>query len=119
MGDSNTVVSAFTLYRHLQQYCSHPSICTGCYVVTETLLSLSQATNFRFFQTQKTLQTTISSLMKMVESYPNRKKTLWEKEKLLVTSNFSFSRSVFKNLKLQTGKNQGSFGKGLMIAMKI
>ena len=27
MGESNTVVSAYTLYRHLQQYCSHPSIC--------------------------------------------------------------------------------------------
>ena len=26
-GESNTVVSAYTLYRHLQQYCSHPSIC--------------------------------------------------------------------------------------------
>ena len=26
MGESNTVVSAYTLYRHLQQYCSHPSI---------------------------------------------------------------------------------------------
>jgi hypothetical protein len=26
MRDSNTVVSAYTLYRHLQQYCSHSSI---------------------------------------------------------------------------------------------
>ena len=25
--ESNTVVSANTTYRHLQQYCSHPSIC--------------------------------------------------------------------------------------------
>ena len=25
MDESNTVVSAYTLYRHLQQYCSHPS----------------------------------------------------------------------------------------------
>ena len=24
MGESNTVVSAYTTYRHLQQYCSHP-----------------------------------------------------------------------------------------------
>ena len=28
-------------------------------------------------------------------------------------SNFSFSRSVFKRLELQTRKNQGLFGKGL------
>ena len=38
---------------------------------------------------------------------------LWEKEKLLFMSNFSFSRSVFKRLVLQTHKNQGLFGKGL------
>ena len=42
-------------------------------------------------------------------------KTLWEKEKLLITSNFSFSRSVFKRLLLQTHKNQGLFGKGLNV----
>ena len=49
----------------------------------------------------------------MAESALNRKKTLWEKEKLLVTSNFSFSHGVFKRLVLQTRKNQGLFGKGL------
>ena len=38
---------------------------------------------------------------------------MWEIEKLLVTSNFSFSHSVFKRLVLQTRKNQGLFGKGL------
>ena len=52
----------------------------------------------------------------MVESSPNEKKTLWEQEKLLVTSNFSFSRSVFKRLVLQTRKNQGLFGKGLILS---
>ena len=49
----------------------------------------------------------------MAESSPKGWKTLWEKEKLLVTSNFSFFHSVFKRLVLQTGKNQGLFGKGL------
>ena len=42
-----------------------------------------------------------------------KKKKLWEKEKLLVTSNFSFSHSVFKRLVLQTLKNKGLFGKRL------
>ena len=28
MDESNTVVSAYTMYRHLQQYCSHPSECS-------------------------------------------------------------------------------------------
>ena len=51
----------------------------------------------------------------MAESSPNRWKTLWEKEKLLVTSNFSFSHSVFKRAVLQTRKNQGLFGKGLSL----
>ena len=39
---------------------------------------------------------------------------MWEKEKLLVTSNFFFSHSVFKRLVQQTHKNQGLFGKGLI-----
>ena len=39
---------------------------------------------------------------------------MWEKEILLVTSNFSFSHIVFKRLVLQIRKNQGLFGKRLM-----
>ena len=55
----------------------------------------------------------------MAESCQNGQKTLWEKEKLLVTSDFSFSNSVFKRLVLQTHKNQGLFGKGLNNYMKM
>ena len=40
-------------------------------------------------------------------------KTQWEKEKLLIRSNFSFSHSVSKRLVLQTCKNQGLFEQGL------
>ena len=50
----------------------------------------------------------------MAENYQNGQKTLWEKEKLLVTSNFSFSQSVFKRIELQTRKNLDLFGKGLI-----
>ena len=49
----------------------------------------------------------------MTESCPEGLKTLWEKEKLLVMSNFSFSHRVFKRLILQTCENQGLFGKGI------
>ena len=49
----------------------------------------------------------------MAERYLNGQKTLWEKKKLLVTSNFSLFYSVFKRLELETRKNQGLFGKGL------
>ena len=48
----------------------------------------------------------------MADSW-TEEKTLWEQEKLLVTSNFSFSHSVFERFALQTRKNQGLFGKGL------
>ena len=37
-----------------------------------------------------------------VENGKNGQKTAWERQKLLVTSNFSFSCSVFKSLVLQT-----------------
>ena len=49
----------------------------------------------------------------MAESSLIGYKTMWEKEKLLVTSNFSFSSSVFKRLVQQTRKDKGLFGKGL------
>ena len=45
--------------------------------------------------------------MKIAESSQNGQKTLWEKEELLVTSNFSFSHSVFKRLVQQTRKKTG------------
>ena len=43
---------------------------------------------------------------------------MFEKEKLLGTSNFSFSHTVFKRHVLQTRKNQRLFGKGLMTLLK-
>ena len=61
----------------------------------------------------KSLQITIVNLMKMAENY-RYGIILREKEKLLITSNFSFSHFVFKRLVLQTHKNKGLFGKGLI-----
>ena len=55
----------------------------------------------------------------MSECSLNGLKILCEKEKLLVTSNFSFSHSVFKRPVLQTRENQGLFGKGLIEDIKI
>ena len=55
----------------------------------------------------------------MTECSPNRQKILWEKEKLLVMSNFYFFRSVFKRLVLQIRKNQGLFGKELVYTFGI
>ena len=72
--------------------------------------NLFQNDKFFTLPNSKSLQTT------MTESSSKGYKTLWEKEKMLVTSNFSFSHSVFKRLLLQTYKNQGQFGKGLKLA---
>ena len=48
-----------------------------------------------------------SKLIKMAESLPKGWKTLWEKEKLLIKSNFSFSHSVFKRLLPQIRTKRG------------
>ena len=40
-------------------------------------------------------------------------KTLWEKEKLLVTSNFSFSHNVFKSCLVLMCQNENLWSKGL------
>ena len=49
----------------------------------------------------------------MVESTPKRYRTLWEKEILLIMSNFSCSHNVFKRLVQQTCKNIVLLGNGL------
>ena len=62
------------------------------------------------------VENNILCLMKMKESPPKGWKTLLEKEKLLFTSNVCFLHSVFfKRLVLQTRKNKGLFGKGLIL----
>ena len=45
MGENNTVVSAYTTYRHLQQYCSHPSICIDCVFYMPLLFFFSPSPN--------------------------------------------------------------------------
>ena len=62
---------------------------------------------------------TISDLTKMEESYPTGLTTLWEKEKLLVTSNFSFSHSVFKRLVSQGRQTVSLCGNGLILAQMV
>ena len=56
----------------------------------------------------------------MFSKWVKKKKTKpWGKEKLLVTSNFSFSHSVFNRLVVLTGKTKGLFGKGLKALVRI
>ena len=77
-------------------------------------LNLSQRTNFRLFQTETVCKRQFQIRRKMAESFTNEGKTLWKNEKLFVTSNFFFFYSVFKRPVLQTSKNKGLFGKGLI-----
>ena len=53
---------------------------------------------FKTLPNRKNLRTTILNLMKMVEVSPKGLKTLWEKEKLFVMSNFSFPTVFSKDL---------------------
>ena len=47
------------------------------------------------------------------KNYLIERKTLWEKEKLLVTSNFPFSHNVFKSCLELTSQNEYLWSKGL------
>ena len=76
----------------------------------------SQTTNFQLFQIVREFADDNFKDDENDRKFSKRgRKKNWEKEKLLDTSNFSFSRSVFKRLVLQTRKNQGLFGKGLKL----
>ena len=77
-------------------------------------LTLSQTTNFRLSQTEEFADDNSIFDENGGKVSERIEKTLWEKKKLFVTSNFFFSHSVFKRLVLQTRKNQGLFGKGLI-----
>ena len=48
----------------------------------------------------------------MADSSPKGKKTLWKKDKSLITIRFSLSSSLFKRFVWQTHKNVDFFGKG-------
>ena len=63
----------------------------SCFSYKLNPLSHYQTTNFRLFLTERVCRRQFQVLLKW-------QKTLWEKEKLLVTSNFSFSHSVFKRI---------------------
>ena len=84
------------------------------FVVWQKELTLSQTTNFRLFQTGRVCRRQFQVWRKWQKVLQKARKH-WEKEKLLITSNFSFPHSVFKRLVLQTRKNQGLFGKGLKV----
>ena len=74
--------------------------------------TVSQMTNFRLFQTKRVCTWQFWIWWKRQKVFQKGGKH-WEKEKILVMSNFAFSCRVLKRLLLQTCKHKGLFGKGL------
>ena len=66
----------------------------------------------------KSLQTTISNLIK-IEEVPQTGRKQWVKEKLLVTSNFSFTHSVFKRLSSKGRQKVSLRGNGIKELYKM
>ena len=77
-----------------------------CILAQLFLFTLSKTTNFRCFETTDNN----FKFDKTGGKFSKNRKTLGEKQKLLITSNFSFSHSVFKRLLLQRSKKKGLFG---------
>ena len=65
------------------------------------------------------MQTTFQIWRKWQQFIQTGRKTLCEKEKLLVRSNFSFSHSVFKRLVSQGRQKVSLCGTGLKMALQI
>ena len=76
------------------------------------MLTLSQTTNSRLFQTERFCSRQFQIWWKWQKVLQTGRKHYGKRKKLLMMSNFSFSHSVLKRLVLQTGKNQSFFGKG-------
>ena len=79
------------------------------------MLTLYQTTNFRLFQTERVCRRQFQIWRKWQKVIQMGKKTLWEKEKLLITSNFSFSQGVFKMLVSQGRQKVSLCGNGLTL----
>ena len=69
-------------------------------------ITLSQTTSFRLSKLREFADDNLK-FDKNGKKFSKRVENTKEKEKLLVTNNFSFSHSVFKRVILQTRKNQG------------
>ena len=75
------------------------------------ILTHYQTTNFRLFQTERVCRRQFQIWRKWQKAIQTGRKH-WEKEKLLVTSNFFFSHSVFKRLVSQGRQKVSLCGNG-------
>ena len=101
-------------------FCGSKTCSNVHFIRVESILSctgLSQSfpkmTNFRLLPNVTSLQTTIHKFDENSRTFSEWvENTVGKKEKLLVTSNFSFSHSVFKRFVLQVVKPRACLGKG-------
>ena len=77
------------------------------------LLTHYQTTNFGLFQTERVCRRKFQIWRKWQKAIQTGRKHCGKKEKLLVTSNFSFSHSVFKRLVSQRRQKVSLCGNGL------
>ena len=70
------------------------------------LLNQNQMTNFNHVQTESICRWQFLMQLKSWKFSLLSKKTLWEREKMLITSIFSFSQDVFKRLLLLCRKKE-------------
>ena len=77
------------------------------------ILTLYLICQFLAFQIQHQIKYDVKNMNKWGYNYLIGLKTLWEKEKLLVTSNFSFSHNVFKSCLLLMRQNEYLWNRGL------
>ena len=73
--------------------------------------------NFTIFQSKRVSEQQFCC--KMAKRSPKWKNALWNKEKLLVMVNFSYSHSVFQRLVLQTGLSKKGLRSKLNYYTKI
>ena len=74
---------------------------------------ITRGQDVRLIQLKKILQTTFYSTFEMKNKSYIGYKTLWENVKLLLTSNFSFSRNVFHSYISLVRQNASLCGNGL------
>ena len=118
MSESKTVVSTYTLYRHLQQYCSHPSICienTGGVSLKVALQILGR--NFNQNTKKSSLYSQSFQIFiqrtPVVERHPITRESrylLWPRSTLSGNTVYSYMSSTFMyNLKIHRRSFKHSF----------
>ena len=83
-----------------------------------SLLTHYQTTNFRLFQTERVCRRQFQIRRKWQKVIQTGRKHCWQRKNCSLTSNFSFSHSVFKRLVSQGRQMVSLCGNGLKTSME-